>query len=408
MSFTTATSGRAGFVRLGSGISGNSDGTIVSNATLLGLTASSVGLSNVENTAISTWAGNTSITSLGTVTVGSAPASDVYSWAKAASKPTYTASEVGLGNVNNESKATMFSSPTFTGITSAGGLTATSITLSTINAINFPASGRITYGTSSPTSIYADNTQILFQVQNSGNAVTMLTAGQSVTTSTGGTVAINGGLGVKGSVYVQNRITVRDGLTIDNSGGGAGSPDAIIIANYGGGGNCATMNNSGGGLQFFTGNTSTNLNLYCGVLSGGGTVSLSHDAVALSDNKSFFVNNIVQKYDSVSIVSNVATLNLAVSNKFRIPGAFSTNLNFTNAPRDTAFSYLNVLTWEVIIDQGSSAYGINNVSVNGSTVTVKWLGGSAPAVTANRIEVITFTVLYNGTYTLLARLSSYG
>jgi hypothetical protein len=237
----------------------------------------------------------------------------------------------------------------------------------------------------------------------------MLTAGQSVTTSTGGTVAINGGLGVKGSVYVQNRITVRDGLTIDNSGGGAGSPDAIIIANYGGGGgNCAVMNNSGGGLQFFTGNTSTNLNLYCGVLSGGGTVSLSHDAVALSDNKSFFVNNIVQKYDIVSIVSNVATLNLAVSNKFRIPGAFSTNLNFTNAPRDTAYSYLNVLTWEVIIDQGSSAYGINNVSVNGTTVTVKWLGGSAPTFTANRIEVITFTVLYNGTYTLLARLSSYG
>lgn len=31
----------------------------------------------------------------------SRPASDVYSWAKAASKPTYTASEVGLGNVGN-------------------------------------------------------------------------------------------------------------------------------------------------------------------------------------------------------------------------------------------------------------------------------------------------------------------
>lgn len=31
----------------------------------------------------------------------SLPASDVYSWAKASSKPTYTASEVGLGNVGN-------------------------------------------------------------------------------------------------------------------------------------------------------------------------------------------------------------------------------------------------------------------------------------------------------------------
>lgn len=43
------------------------------------------------------------------------PASDVYAWAKVATKPTYTASEVGLGNVTNESKSTMFTSPTFTG-----------------------------------------------------------------------------------------------------------------------------------------------------------------------------------------------------------------------------------------------------------------------------------------------------
>ena len=46
----------------------------------------------------------------------------ISAWAKAATKPTYTASEVGLGNVTNESKATMFTSPTFTGTVS--GITA--------------------------------------------------------------------------------------------------------------------------------------------------------------------------------------------------------------------------------------------------------------------------------------------
>ena len=97
----TATAGRVGFVRLGSGVGGNSDGSLVSNATLLGLTKSSVGLGNVENTALSTWAGSSNITTLGTVISGSAPASDVYSWAKAATKPSYTKSEVGLGSVDN-------------------------------------------------------------------------------------------------------------------------------------------------------------------------------------------------------------------------------------------------------------------------------------------------------------------
>jgi hypothetical protein len=64
-------------------------------------TKSEVGLGSVENTALSTWVGSGNITTLGTVTSGSAPASDVYAWAKAATKPSYTNSEVGLGNVGN-------------------------------------------------------------------------------------------------------------------------------------------------------------------------------------------------------------------------------------------------------------------------------------------------------------------
>ena len=73
------------------------------------VTKTQVGLSNVDNTA-------DSIKSvLYAATAGTASANDVYSWAKAVSKPSYTANEVGLGNVTNESKATMFTSPTFTG-----------------------------------------------------------------------------------------------------------------------------------------------------------------------------------------------------------------------------------------------------------------------------------------------------
>lgn len=89
MSFTTATAGRAGFVRLGTGIGGQSDGTIVST-----ITASSLGLGNVTNESKTTMFTNPTFTG----TVGGV-----------------TATHVGLGNVTNESKATMFSSPTFTG-----------------------------------------------------------------------------------------------------------------------------------------------------------------------------------------------------------------------------------------------------------------------------------------------------
>ena len=79
------------------------------SGTVSGLTKATVGLGNVDNTSDS--AKNV----LYATTAGTASANDVYAWAKASVKPTYTASEVGLGNVTNESKATMFTNSTLTG-----------------------------------------------------------------------------------------------------------------------------------------------------------------------------------------------------------------------------------------------------------------------------------------------------
>lgn len=71
-----------------------------------------VGLGSVENTALSTWAGSTSITTLGTIAAGSIPASLVTGLSK---------SSVGLGNVDNTSDATKNSaSATLTNKTISG------------------------------------------------------------------------------------------------------------------------------------------------------------------------------------------------------------------------------------------------------------------------------------------------
>jgi hypothetical protein len=86
--------------------------------TVSGITKSMVGLGNVDNTA------DTSKSVLYATTAGGAPATDVYTWAKAATKPAYTAAEIGLGNVANESKASLFTSPAFTEIPTAPTATA--------------------------------------------------------------------------------------------------------------------------------------------------------------------------------------------------------------------------------------------------------------------------------------------
>ena len=59
------------------------------------------------------------VTTLYNLPWDSALAADVYPWAKAATKPSYTKSEVGLGNVTNESKETMFTNAALTGTPTA-------------------------------------------------------------------------------------------------------------------------------------------------------------------------------------------------------------------------------------------------------------------------------------------------
>jgi hypothetical protein len=88
--------------------------------TVAGVTKTHVGLGSVDNTADA----NKSVSYA--ATAGGAPATDVYAWAKAATKPSYTATEVGLGNVTNESKATMFTNPAIKQTAGAGGITLTS------------------------------------------------------------------------------------------------------------------------------------------------------------------------------------------------------------------------------------------------------------------------------------------
>jgi uncharacterized protein YunC (DUF1805 family) len=69
----------------------------------IGTTPISLGSSSL------TLAGLTSVTATNfygnATTASSAPASDVYTWAKASTKPSYTKSEVGLGNVDNTADA---------------------------------------------------------------------------------------------------------------------------------------------------------------------------------------------------------------------------------------------------------------------------------------------------------------
>jgi len=98
------------------------------------------------------------------------------SWATVTA--TVTASDVGLGNVTNESKATMFASPTFTG--TVAGVTATHVGL-----------GNVTN----------ESKATMFASPTFTGTVNLSTATASTSTTTGALV-VSGGVGVAGALNV--------------------------------------------------------------------------------------------------------------------------------------------------------------------------------------------------------------
>lgn len=156
------------------------------------------------------------------------PASDVYSWAKAATKPAYTASEISLGNVTNESKATMFTSPVFTGTPSMGeiliGSASKLLYLRTISGRNRIDSYDNPITTGVPLQL---NGSTIYSVINDVEAFRVDSALVTVT----GSLNVNSSVTSNDSIKLTN--TNVSGAAIQLTGNGATTPTKFIRA-YGG------------------------------------------------------------------------------------------------------------------------------------------------------------------------------
>ena len=79
--------------------------------------------------------------------------------------------------------------------------------------------------------------------------------------------------------------------------------------------------------------------------------------------------------------------------------------NFTNVPTTSGYA----VTAVVILVQGAVAYGPSVIQVNGASQTIKWLGGSSPPFTANKIDILFLTFYRIGSaWTVTGQLNPYG
>ena len=63
----------------------------------------------------------------------------------------------------------------------------------------------------------------------------------------------------------------------------------------------------------------------------------------------------------------------------------------------------------LVFNQGATPYYANDISVNGTSVTIKWVNTTIPTPIANRTEVESFTLLnVGGIWTALGQYTSFG
>jgi hypothetical protein len=142
-------------------------------------------------------------------------------------------------------------------------------------------------------------------------------------------------------------------------------------------------------------------------LTSGGTVQIDSKTV---HNGTLDIEEV---YEKVVVSPNTSgTVNFDTTLQgvvfFSVDQLANRTINFSNvnANLDAGQS----VTCSILMAQGSTAYYLNAYQVDGSTVTPKWSGGSAPTEgNASGIDVYTFTIIKtaNATFTVLASQSQY-
>lgn len=237
-----------------------------------------------------------------------------------------------------------------------------------------------------------DTLDALFNAAGNGTSVG-LQVGTGKTLTIGGTLTLNGTINGSAAVGVANGGTGATSLTANNVILGNGTSAVQVVA-PGSNGNVLTSNgttwvsstpaagfsaaadNTFTGIQTFTGSTSkiamipTNIAEPATVSATAATGTINYDVTT----------------QSVLYYTSNASANWTVN--FR--GSSGTSLN-------TLMSTGQMITVAFLVTQGATAYYNSAVQVDGSSVTPKWQGGTAPAAgNASSIDVYTYTIVKTG------------
>jgi hypothetical protein len=291
-----------------------------------------------------------------------------------------------------------------TGLTTSGGPVTTSGTITLAGTLANTNGGTgataaftqygITYASSTTvlaTTAAGTSTTVLH-----GNASGAPTFGAvSLTADVSGTLPNTSGGTGQSSAFTQYGVTYAS-TTTALATTAAGTAGYVLTANSGA---APTFQAPAAGFSTAANNTFTGTQTFNGSSSIFGTVLLDSAetvnvvASAPSSTTNFYVQSgSVQYYTSNA--ANNWTLNVAFSS--------GTSMN-------TALAIGQSVTFVLVTTQGSTAYYNSAVTIDGTSVTPKWIGGAPTAGNASGLDVYRYAVVKtaSATYTVLASLTQY-
>jgi hypothetical protein len=161
------------------------------------------------------------------------------------------------------------------------------------------------------------------------------------------------------------------------------------------------------GIGRFVHNETTGKTFY--VANSAAVIKISEHEVATFTNVTSNILNVKQVFEStngISSATGTVTHNCALGQIF-IHSSISANFtaNFTNATVPAN----NATAFTLVLNQGATAYVPTAVQINSQAQTINWQGGTQPAGSANKKDVVSFSVVNNnGTWITLGQLTTFG
>jgi len=212
--------------------------------------------------------------------------------------------------------------------------------------------------------------KLYFVTNNTGFAQTVRTSGTGISVPNGASMTLRcDGTNVVDALTYFGSLTLGAALPVASGGIGATTLAGANIP-------VTSVANTFTGTQTFSGSTST----LAGILTNAAEVA-TISATAATGTINYDITT-----QSVLYYTSNASANWTTN--FRASSGTSLN---------TAMSIGQSVTVAFLVTQGSTAYYNNVVQVDGSSVTPKWQGGTAPtAGNASSIDAYTYTIVKTG------------